>query len=94
MLNDAISNSYIPCISLCFPSFLMTDYARKMALDMRMIDPDKYDDHPDNKASHCAAKIAEYYKSMTHRKAHSSSSRIWGRTSRESGACTARLNVS
>lgn len=27
MLNDAISNSYIPCISLCFPSFLMTDYA-------------------------------------------------------------------
>lgn len=73
---------------------IATDYARKMALDMRMIDPDKYDDHPDNKASHCAAKIAEYYKSMTHRKAHSSSSRIWGRTSRESGACTARLNVS
>ena len=33
-----------------------------MALDMRMIDSDKYDDHPDNKASHCAAKIAEYYK--------------------------------
>lgn len=29
MLNDAISNSYIPCISLCFPSFLMTDYAAK-----------------------------------------------------------------
>ena len=41
---------------------IATDYARKMALDMRMIDPDKYDDHPDNKASHCAAKIAEYYK--------------------------------
>ena len=41
---------------------IATDYARKMALDMRMIDPDKYDDRPDNKASHCAAKIAEYYK--------------------------------
>ena len=41
---------------------IATDYARKMALDMRMIDPDKYEDHPDNKASHCAAKIAEYYR--------------------------------
>lgn len=41
---------------------IATDYARKMALDMRMIDTDKYDDHPDNKASHCAAKIAEYYR--------------------------------
>ena len=30
---------------------IATDYARKMALDMRMIDP-HYDDHPDNKASH------------------------------------------
>ena len=36
------------------------DYARKMALDMRMIDPN-YEDHPDNKASHCAKMIAEYY---------------------------------
>ena len=41
---------------------IATDYARKMALDMRMIDREKYEDHPDNKASHCAAKIAEYYK--------------------------------
>ena len=41
---------------------IATDYARKMALDMRMIDREKYDDHPDNKASHCAAQIAEYYK--------------------------------
>ena len=39
---------------------IATDYARKMALDMRMIDPD-YEDHPDNKASHCAKMIAEYY---------------------------------
>jgi N12 class adenine-specific DNA methylase len=41
---------------------IATDYARKMSLDMRMIDREKYDDHIDNKASHCAAKIAEYYK--------------------------------
>ena len=40
---------------------IATDYARKMALDMRMIDPD-YEDHPDNKASHCAKTIAEYYR--------------------------------
>ena len=39
---------------------IATDYARKMALDMRMIDP-TYGDHPDNKASHCARMIAEYY---------------------------------
>lgn len=39
---------------------IATDYARKMALDMRMINP-AYDDHVDNKASHCAAKVAEYY---------------------------------
>lgn len=32
---------------------IATNYARKMSLDMRMIDPDKYDDHIDNKASHC-----------------------------------------
>lgn len=40
---------------------IATDYARKMSLDMRMIDPDKYGDHIDNKASHCAASIADYY---------------------------------
>jgi hypothetical protein len=39
---------------------IATDYARKMSLDMRMISQ-KYDDHPDNKASHCAAKVAAYY---------------------------------
>ena len=39
---------------------IATDYARKMSLDMRMISS-KYDDHPDSKASHCAAKVAEYY---------------------------------
>ena len=40
---------------------IATDYARKMALDMRLIDPN-YDDHVDNKASHCARMIAEYYR--------------------------------
>jgi N12 class adenine-specific DNA methylase len=39
---------------------IATDYARKMSLDLRMVSS-KYDDHPDNKASHCAANIAKYY---------------------------------
>ena len=39
---------------------IATDYARKMSLDMRMINP-KYGDHPDSKASHCAAKLSDYY---------------------------------
>jgi len=46
---------------------IATDYARKMALDMRMIDP-SYGDHPDNKASHCAATIAEYYRKYDEQK--------------------------
>ena len=40
---------------------IATDYARKMALDMRMIAP-SYEDDPNNKASHCARMIAEYYR--------------------------------
>ena len=40
---------------------IATDYARKMALDMRMIDP-SYEDDPNNKASHCANMIADYYR--------------------------------
>ena len=40
---------------------IATDYARKMALDMRMIDP-SYEDDPNNKASHCAMMIADYYR--------------------------------
>ncbi len=39
---------------------IATNYARKMSLDMRMINP-HYHDHVDNKASHCAAQIAQYY---------------------------------
>ena len=40
---------------------IATDYARKMALDMRLISA-AYEDNPDNKASHCARMIAEYYR--------------------------------
>ena len=46
---------------------IATDYARKMALDMRMINPE-YEDHPDNKASHCAKTIAEYYRRFDEQK--------------------------
>ena len=39
----------------------MTDYARKMSLDLRMIDENAYSDHIDNKASHCAKLLNDYY---------------------------------
>ena len=39
----------------------MTDYARKMSLDLRMIDENSYSDHIDNKASHCAKMLNDYY---------------------------------
>lgn len=41
---------------------IATDYARKMSLDMRMIDPNSYGDHIDNKASHVAKMVSDYYK--------------------------------
>lgn len=41
---------------------IATNYARKMSLDMRLINEDKYGDHIDNKASHCAVLISQYYK--------------------------------
>lgn len=37
-----------------------TDLARKMSLDMRLIDS-QYGDHPNNKASRCAELVKEYY---------------------------------
>lgn len=40
---------------------IATDYARKMSLDLRMINQEKYSDHVDNKASHCAQMLAQYY---------------------------------
>lgn len=39
----------------------MTDYAHKMSLDLRMIDLERYSDHIDNKASHCAKMLNDYY---------------------------------
>jgi N12 class adenine-specific DNA methylase len=46
---------------------IATDYARKMSLDMRMVSP-HYEDHPDNKASHCANSIVKYYKKFNAQK--------------------------
>ena len=40
---------------------IATDYARKMSLDLRLINQEKYSDHVDNKASHCARMLAKYY---------------------------------
>ncbi|MFU2440994.1 N-6 DNA methylase [Bacteroides sp.] len=47
---------------------IATNYARKMSLDMRLIDEDKYDDHIDNKATHCAALINQYYQKYNEHK--------------------------
>ena len=46
----------------------MTDYARKMSLDLRMISEDKYSDHIDNKASHCAKMLNDYYQKYNEQK--------------------------
>ena len=46
---------------------IATDFARKMALDMRMINPEFGDDEG-NKASHCAKLVAEYYRKFDEQK--------------------------
>ena len=46
----------------------MTDYARKMSLDLRMINESKYSDHIDNKASHCAKMLNDYYQKYNEQK--------------------------
>jgi hypothetical protein len=48
---------------------IATDYARKMSLDMRLIDPVKYGDHVDNKASHVAKMVSDYYTKFKDHKA-------------------------
>jgi hypothetical protein len=48
---------------------IATDYARKMSLDMRLIDPVKYGDHVDNKASHVAKMVSDCYKKFDSHKA-------------------------
>ena len=40
---------------------IATNYAKKMAADMRLIDSGKYNDHPNNKVNVCARKVAEVY---------------------------------
>ena len=40
---------------------IATNYAKKMAADMRLIDERLYDDHPDNKVNVCARKVAGLY---------------------------------
>lgn len=47
---------------------IATNYAKRMAADMRLINEWKYSDHPDNKVNVSARKIAEIYKeSMQHK---------------------------
>ena len=40
---------------------IATNYAKKMAADMRLINPFVYEDHPNNKVNVCARKVAELY---------------------------------
>jgi hypothetical protein len=47
---------------------IATNYAKKMAADMRLVDAHQYGDHPGNKVNHCAEKVAEIYRqSSVHR---------------------------
>jgi len=41
---------------------IATNYAKKMAADMRLINPHVYEDHPNHKVNVCARKIAEEYR--------------------------------
>lgn len=47
---------------------IATDYARKMSLDMRLVDPEKYFDEEGNKASYCARMIFQYYQKYDEQK--------------------------
>ncbi|MBB6107838.1 SNF2 family N-terminal domain-containing protein [Mucilaginibacter lappiensis] len=44
---------------------IATNYAKKMAVDMRLVNPDKYGDHPGNKVNICARNVAETYHEST-----------------------------
>lgn len=43
---------------------IATNYAKKMAADMRLVSP-RYSDHPENKVSMCARRFAELYHAST-----------------------------
>lgn len=47
---------------------IATNYAKKMAADMRLIDSGKYSDHPSNKVNVCARKVAETYEQSREQK--------------------------
>ena len=47
---------------------LATDASRKASLDMRLVAPGLFGDDPDNKASHCARLVAEYYQKYNEQK--------------------------
>ncbi|BAU51970.1 hypothetical protein MgSA37_00119 [Mucilaginibacter gotjawali] len=44
---------------------IATNYAKKMAVDMRLVNPEKYGDHPGNKVNVCARNVAEIYHEST-----------------------------
>ena len=44
---------------------IATNYAKKMAVDMRLVNPDKYGDNPGNKVNVCARNVAEIYHEST-----------------------------
>lgn len=44
---------------------IATNYAKKMSLDMRLINEVEYSDHPDSKINVCARKFAEIYHAST-----------------------------
>src|SRR5690606_23110985 len=47
---------------------IATNYAKKMAVDMRLINEWQYSDHPDNKVNVCARKVAEVYRQTSEHK--------------------------
>ena len=47
---------------------IATNYAKKMAADMRLINPYAYEDHPNNKVNVCARKVAELYQQSNEQK--------------------------
>jgi N12 class adenine-specific DNA methylase len=44
---------------------IATNYAKKMAVDMRLVNPERFGDHPGNKVNICARKVAEIYHEST-----------------------------
>ena len=47
---------------------IATDASRKASLDMRLVDPELFGDDPENKASHCARLVSEYYQKYNDQK--------------------------